>query len=194
MVEPTIVPRAAHTISRRDIDPDCSQGPLQAPRAQLRRLPRRRQRARSAARAPAQGLRHRDLGASASGQEALSQLLDHRPAVPARPREVRDQDHRGRDVPPSGRRASSRPKSRRPPSPTDGGRHRSRAKPRRTTTSAPRRGAVGPLAADSPRQHLRHARRGRVPPRLHRQRALLRHRDVLDHRLRRRPARISMRA
>ena len=42
-------------------------------------------------------------------------------------------------------------------------------------------------AADPPRQHVRHARRGRVPPRLHDQRALLRHRDVLDHRLRERP-------
>ena len=40
---------------------------------------------------------------------------------------------------------------------------------------------------DPSRQHLRHARRGRVPARLHHQRAVLRHRDVLDHRLRRRP-------
>ena len=42
-------------------------------------------------------------------------------------------------------------------------------------------------ALDSPRQHVRHARGGRVPPRLHDQRAVLRHRDLLDHRLRRRP-------
>ena len=42
-------------------------------------------------------------------------------------------------------------------------------------------------APDSPRQHVRHARRRRVPPRLHDQRAVLRHRDVLGHRLRRRP-------
>ena len=40
---------------------------------------------------------------------------------------------------------------------------------------------------DPPRQHLRHARGGRLPARLHGQRALLRHRHVLDHRLRRRP-------
>ncbi len=41
-------------------------------------------------------------------------------------------------------------------------------------------------AADPPRQHLRHARRGRVPARLHDQRARLRYRDLLDHRLRQR--------
>ena len=43
-------------------------------------------------------------------------------------------------------------------------------------------------SADQARQHLRHAGRGRVPPRLHDQRAVLRHRRLLDHRLRRRPA------
>ena len=41
------------------------------------------------------------------------------------------------------------------------------------------------------RQHLRHAGGGRVPPRLHDQRALLRHRHLLGHRLRRRPRAIS---
>ncbi len=40
---------------------------------------------------------------------------------------------------------------------------------------------------DPPRQHLRHARGRRLPARLHRQRAVLRHRRLLDHRLRRRP-------
>ena len=54
-----------------------------------------------------------------------------------------------------------------------GRRSRGRARSRRTLHPA--------------RQHVRHARRGRVPPRLHGQRAVLRHRDVLDHRLRRRP-------
>ena len=44
-------------------------------------------------------------------------------------------------------------------------------------------------AADPSRQHVRHAGRRRVPPRLHDQRAVLRHRDLLDHRLRRRPRR-----
>jgi len=40
-----------------------------------------------------------------------------------------------------------------------------------------------------PRQYVRHAGGGRVPPRLHRQRAVLRHRDLLHYRLRRRLAR-----
>ena len=44
-------------------------------------------------------------------------------------------------------------------------------------------------SADSSRQHLRHARGGRVPARLHAERAVLRHRDAIDHRLRRRPRR-----
>ena len=37
--------------------------------------------------------------------------------------------------------------------------------------------------AHPPRQHLRHPRGGRLPPRLHRERALLRHRQLLGHRL-----------
>ena len=53
--------------------------------------------------------------------------------------------------------------------------------------AAPRRA----IASHPPRQHLRHARGGRVPPRLHGERALLRHRHVCDHRLRRRARRIS---
>ena len=57
------------------------------------------------------------------------------------------------------------------------------------------RGGIGPRRenrrpSDPSRQHLRHARRRRVPARLHDQRAVLRHRDVLDHRLRRRAGRI----
>ena len=46
--------------------------------------------------------------------------------------------------------------------------------------------AAGGRPSDPAGQHLRHARRGRVPPRLHGERALLRHRHLLDHRLRRR--------
>ena len=67
--------------------------------------------------------------------------------------------------------------------------HRERAgepNRQRAETTAPLRADL----PDSARQHLRHAGRRRVPPRLHDQRALLRHRDVLDHRLRRRPRRI----
>ena len=44
-------------------------------------------------------------------------------------------------------------------------------------------------SADSSRQHVRHAGGRRVPARLHAERALLRHRDAIDHRLRRRPGR-----
>ncbi len=58
----------------------------------------------------------------------------------------------------------------------------------RTSRASPQDERRARRSADSPRQHLRHARRGRVPPRLHHQRAVLRHRDLLDHRLRRRPA------
>ena len=47
--------------------------------------------------------------------------------------------------------------------------------------------ATAERPSDSSRQHVRHAGRGRVSARLHDQRALLRHRDLLDHRLRRRP-------
>ena len=49
-------------------------------------------------------------------------------------------------------------------------------------------------AADPPRQHVRHARGRRVPARLHDQRAVLRHRDVFGHRLRRRARRSAGRA
>ena len=49
----------------------------------------------------------------------------------------------------------------------------------------------GPAPRPPPAQayRLRHAPRGRLPPRLHDQRALLRHRHLLHHRLRRRPRR-----
>ena len=50
---------------------------------------------------------------------------------------------------------------------------------------APRRGG---RHADPPRQHLRHAGGGRLPPRLHGERALLRHRDLLGDRLGGRPS------
>ena len=56
----------------------------------------------------------------------------------------------------------------------------------RLSAHADRAGRRTARAPDSPRQHVRHARGGCVPARLHRQRALLRHRDLLGHRLRRR--------
>ena len=58
---------------------------------------------------------------------------------------------------------------------------------------APDPSDAGRRTPHPPRQHVRHARRRRVPPRLHDQRAVLRHRDVLDHRLRRRPRRSARR-
>ena len=79
-----------------------AQGAVPAAPEQLRRLSRRRQRARPAARPPAEGLRHRHVGAPLPGQAAVPELLDHRPPVPARARPVRHQDDRGRHVPAAG--------------------------------------------------------------------------------------------
>ena len=168
MVEPRVVPRAEHPLSRRDIDPDALKVLYRLRAGRSHRVPRRRQRPRSAARPPAQGLRHRHVRASLPGQEALSQLLDHRPPVPARARQVRPEGHRGRHVPAPG--AAGRGSG-----------------PGRRAGAGP--GHARRRAPDPPRQHVRHAGRGRVPARLHDQRARLRHRDVLDHRLRRRPRR-----
>ena len=93
------------------------EGSLPAAAVRPHRLSGRRQRSRSAARPPPEGLRHRHLRASLSGQEALPQLLDHRPALPARARQVRHEGDRGRHVPPAGRsraRRSCRTACRRP--------------------------------------------------------------------------------
>ena len=143
-----------------------AEGSLPPAAGRAHRLSRRRQRARSAARPPSEGLRHRHLGASVSGQEALPELLDHRPPLPARARQVRTEGDRGRDVPPSGRGGRGGRAGRRAGARSDDARRRT---------------------AHPPRQHVRHAGGRRVPPRLHDQRALLRHRDLLGHRLRRRP-------
>ena len=86
-----------------------AEGALSAASERLRRLPRRRQRARPAPRPPAEGLRHRHVGASLPGQEAVPELLDHRPALPPGARAVRHQDDRGGDVPPAGLSARSSP-------------------------------------------------------------------------------------
>src|SRR6476620_10193072 len=99
MAEPTIVPRSSHAISRRDIDP----GALKV----LYRLHEHHYIAYLVGGSVRDLLLNRhpkdwDIGASASGQEALSELLDHRPALPPRPREVRHTDDRGRDVPAAG--------------------------------------------------------------------------------------------
>ena len=176
MVEPRVIPRAEHTISRRDIDPDA-----------LKVLYRLRQSDHIAylvggsVRDLLLGRRPKDfdIGTSAHpvpGQEAVPQLLDHRPPLPARAREVRHEGDRGGDVPPPGSaRRGDRARTACPA-----------PEPRSTRREARR-------TLHPSRQHVRHARRGRVPPRLHDQRALLRHRDLLDHRLRRRPGRSARR-
>ena len=103
MVEPRIVPaRRAPDLAPRHRSRR-AEGPLPPAAGRSRRLSRRRQRPRSAARPPAEGFRHRHVGASLSGQEAVSQLLDHRPPLPSGARQVRHEGDRGRDVPAAGR-------------------------------------------------------------------------------------------
>ena len=151
MVEPRIVPRAEHPISRRDIDPDALKVLYR-----LRQVDHIAYLVGGSVRDLLLGRRRRTstsaLGASVPGQEAVPELLDHRPALPPRAREVRHEGHRGRDVPAAGR-----------------GRAR-KSWPGRRAGAATRRRA-GRRAPDPPRQHVRHARGGRVPPRLHDQRA-----------------------
>ncbi len=102
MVEPRVDPaRRAHAVAPRHRSRR-AQGSLPPPPVRPHRLPRRRQRPRSAARPPPEGLRHRHVGASVSGQEAVPELLDHRPPLPPRAREVRTEGDRGGDVPPPG--------------------------------------------------------------------------------------------
>ena len=101
MSEPVIVARSDHPISRSSIDPDA-----------LKVLTRLHEFNYTAylvggsvrdllLRPPAEGLRRRHLRASVSDQEAVPELLDHRPALPPRARELRRQGHRSGDVPPA---------------------------------------------------------------------------------------------
>src|SRR5688572_27293409 len=60
-----------------------AEGPVPASSVQLRRLSRRWQRARPAARHQAEGLRHRHFRAPVPDQEDLPELLDRRQALPA---------------------------------------------------------------------------------------------------------------
>src|SRR6188472_1922777 len=62
--------------------PGRAEGSLSPARVRLHRLSRGRQRARLALEPTSEGLRHRHVGASLPGQETVSQLLDHRPALP----------------------------------------------------------------------------------------------------------------
>ena len=177
MVDPTIVPRSDHAISRRDIDSDALKV--------LYRLHEHHYVAYlvgGSVRDLLLGRRPKDfdIGTSAhplSGQEAVPQLLDHRTPIPSRACEVRSQDHRGRDVPPPGRSVGSAARRRRDDrgSTRAPARSSGRARSRRSRRHAPRQDACA-RSHDPSRQHVRHARRGCVPARLHDQRALLRHR------------------
>ena len=149
MVEPTIVPRAAHTISRRDIDSGALKVLYQLHEHNyVAYLVGGSVRDLLLGRRP-EGLRHRHVRAPASGQEALSQLLDHRAAVPAGPRQVRAQNNRGRHLPAAGgaARADAGDRSGRAP-----GRRRRRA------------GRAPPDAIEQRRRsaHRRTDRRGRA--------------------------------
>ena len=191
MAEPTIVPRSAHTHLAPRHRSRRPQSPLSAPRAPLRRVSGRRERARSAARAA--GRRTSTSGrrrtrtrsrssfatagssAGASGSRTSSSARKTIEVATFRRQVDRPRSRRGGD------RRSARGRRRRRW--TTASRRRRRTTPRATPASAQPRSE---RSADPARQHLRHARRGRVPPRLHGQRAVLRHRHVLDHRLRRR--------
>ena len=162
MGEPVIVPRAAHSISRKQIDPDA-----------LKVLYRLHQNnyvaylVGGSVRDLLLGRRPKDfdIGTSAHPYQvktALPELLDHRPALPAGARAVRDEDDRGRDVPPAGD--------------SGGAGRRGGSRQPETARDACSEGDAGSRPPRPSRQHVRHAGRGRVPPRLHHQRALLRHR------------------
>ena len=104
MGDPVIVERAAHSLSRSQIDPDALKVLYRLHQNSLRRVSRRRERSRPAARPAPEGLRHRHVGPSLPGQAAVQELLGHRPPIPARSRPVRHEDHRGRDLPAQGDR------------------------------------------------------------------------------------------
>ena len=174
MVVPRIVPRAEHTISRRDVDADALKVLYRLRQADHVALSGRRQRPRSAARATSEGFRHRHVRASLQVKKLFRNcwIIGRRFRLAhvkfgTKVIEVATFRRQLR----AGRRS-------------------------RRWTACRRRDPTTPEgdAPDSPRQHIRHAGRGRVPARLHDQRAVLRHRDVLRHRLRRRARRSAARA
>ena len=172
MPEPVVIPRSDHPISRQHIDADALKVLVPAAAVRPYRLSCWRQRPGSAARPHAERFRHRHLRAPVSGQAPFPELLDHRTPLSSRPREVRYEGHRGRNIPPS-----------------DSRRHRRRTVPGSARRRACERCHGRWRSADSSRQHLRHAGGRRLPARLHAERAFLRHRDAIDHRLRRRAGR-----
>ena len=194
MVEPTVVPRSEHAISRRDIDPDALKV--------LYRLHEHNYVAYLVGGSVRDLLLHRrpkdfDIGTSAHPHQVKKLFrncwiigrrfrLAH---VKFGTKTIEVATFR-RLVDALGRHAGSRSRRSTPRR----GAARTGCARRRTRRQHPRGG--GGAADPAPRrrsphparQHLRHPGRGRVPPRLHRQRALLRHRHVLDHRLHRRAA------
>ncbi len=135
-----------------------SSGALPAASRRLQGVPRGRIGARPHDGPHAEGLRHRHGREAAGGPAPLPELARDRAALPPRPHPLRGrQARRGLHVPQDARRRAGR------------------------TGAGRRRGSPHPLG-----QHVRDARGGRGPPRLHDQRALLRHRDLRRPRLRRR--------
>ena len=183
MAEPTIVPRAEHTISRRDVDPDALKV--------LYRLHEHNYIAYLVGGSVRDLLLNRrpkdfDIGTSAHPHQ-VKKLFRNCWIIGRRFRlahvkfgtktiEVATFRRHVRGVRADARDGVGRRR-------TDDG-----ASPEPLTTShAPTTACRG--SSDSARQHLRHAGRGCVPARLHGQRAVLRHRHVFDHRLRRRTRR-----
>ena len=123
----------------------CAQSPVPIEECRLRGLPRRRRSAGSAARPASERLRPRHECGSRSDSRPVPQLPADRSPLSSRAHSVRPRHRRGGDVPRFGRR---------------GRRRRARALRQWPNPS---------------RQRLRHDRRGRLAPRLHRQRALLQH-------------------
>ena len=151
-----------------------AEGALPSAAVQSRRVSRRRQRARPAARPPAEGLRHRHRRRIRYQVKRLFRncwIIGRRfrlAHVRFGTKTIEVATFR-RQLTRAGAGRSTRP--------------RAEAAQDAEATEPGRRDRDRML---HPRQHVRHAGRGRVPPRLHGQRAVLRHRDVLDHRLHRR--------
>ena len=84
------------------------QGALPPAQRRVRRVPRRRRRARSLARPASERLRRRHRRRPRSDSGPVPQLPAHRPALPARARAFRPRHRRGRDVSRGRRRARGR--------------------------------------------------------------------------------------
>ena len=125
---PLLQPRLGPDQKSEEHRPRCPEGPLPPEEPRLHRLPGGRRRAGPAAGPQAEGLRHRHERPPAAGQEALPQLLHHRPPLPALPRPLRQQGGRGLDLPPAGA-------SRRRATPSSAATTPS-ARPRRTPSAA----------------------------------------------------------